>query len=172
MTHPYKEETMMRYVRLFLENFEEYLCAILTLVFIAVLSIQVFMRYVLQGSISWSEEVSRYAFIWMMFLSASLASQKRTHIRVTAPLLLLPEKYRTYILMISDSIWVFFNCVVVYLSTLQVKSMFQFKYLSPSLQWSMAYIYMIIPIGFALMTVRIIVGYVRQFTGKEDGYKI
>jgi hypothetical protein len=30
--------------------------------------------------------------------------------------------------------------------------------------------FLVIPISFALMTVRIIVGYYRQFTGKEEGY--
>ena len=68
-------------------------------------------------------------------------------------------------------VWIIFNVVVTYHSITMVKNAFQFIYFSPSLNLNMAYMFLVIPISFALMTIRIIVGYYRQFTGKEEGYQ-
>ena len=44
--------------------------------------------------------------------------------------------------------------------------MMQFTYISPTLGWSMAYVYMIFPLSFAAMTVRIIqVNYLKLVKG-------
>ena len=50
---------------------------------VLVLILQVVFRYGLQTGLTWSEEVSRFAFIWFVYLSASLAAQRGAHIRVT-----------------------------------------------------------------------------------------
>ena len=49
--------------------------------------------------------------------------------------------------------------------------MFEFTYFSPALDWSMAYLYLIFPIAFSLMTIRIIqVNYLRFFSNHRlDG---
>ena len=152
------------------DNFEDYVSAVAMVMMVSILFAQVFTRYVLQGSITWAEELSRFAFLWMMFLASSLAARHRSHIRVTAPILLLPKKMRLYVILLADVIWVIFNVVVAYQSIVMVKNAMQFIYYSPSLNLNMAYMFMVIPISFVLMTVRIIVGYYRQFTGQEIGY--
>jgi len=152
-------------------NFEDYVSAVAMVMMVSILFAQVFTRYVLQGAITWAEELSRFAFLWMMFLASSLAARQRSHIRVTAPILLLPRKMRLYVIVLADIIWVAFNVVVTYHSIVMVKNAFRFIYLSPSLNFNMAYMFLVIPISFALMTVRIIIGYYRQFTGKEEGYQ-
>ena len=49
-------------------NFEDYVSAVAMVMMVSILFAQVFTRYVLQGSITWAEELSRFAFLWMMFL--------------------------------------------------------------------------------------------------------
>ena len=151
-------------------NFEDYVSAAAMVVMVSILFAQVFTRYVLQGSITWAEELSRFAFLWMMFLASSLAARNRSHIRVTAPILLLPKNMRLYVIIFADIIWVIFNVIVAYHSIFMVSNAFRFIYFSPSLGLNMAYMFLVIPICFVLMTIRIIVGYYRQFTGKEIGY--
>ena len=41
---------------------------------VVILAAQVFFRYVLHTGLSWSEEVSRFAFVWFVYISASLAA--------------------------------------------------------------------------------------------------
>ncbi len=49
----------------------------------AVLMLQVLARYVLQVSIPWTEEVSRYLLMLMTFVGAALALRDRQHIAIT-----------------------------------------------------------------------------------------
>jgi C4-dicarboxylate transporter DctQ subunit len=48
-------------------------------------------RYVFGFSISWAEELSRYSFIWLVFLGAALCSKHGRHICIDALVLLLPS---------------------------------------------------------------------------------
>lgn len=41
------------------------------------------MRTVFHNSLSWSEELSRYIFIWQIWLGASIALKEDEHINVT-----------------------------------------------------------------------------------------
>jgi TRAP-type C4-dicarboxylate transport system permease small subunit len=145
------------------ENFEKYFCAFILTVMVICLGAQVFFRYVLQAALTWSEELSRFAFVWVIYLGASMAAMERAHIRVTAPQLLLPAEYRHYATLFADFIWVLFNLFFAYQGVLQVKHMFRFTFISPAMQWNTAFIYCIIPIGFALMSFRIVQGYWRDY---------
>lgn len=46
----------------------------------AVSFVAVIFRYVLNDSLTWSEEFARYLFIWMVFLGAAIAARRRAHI--------------------------------------------------------------------------------------------
>jgi len=46
-----------------------------------VVLLQVLMRYLFAQPNPWSEEVSRFCFIWLSLLGASLAVEKRSHFR-------------------------------------------------------------------------------------------
>mgnify|MGYP003608844836 FL=1 len=47
-----------------------------------VIFLQVIFRYFLLQSLSWSEEVARYLFVWLTFLGASVVARSRSHITV------------------------------------------------------------------------------------------
>jgi len=44
--------------------------------------LQVIFRYIFKESLSWSEELSTYFFIWLTFIGASIATREKTHINV------------------------------------------------------------------------------------------
>ena len=69
-------------MRKFIDNFEEYFC-VWSLAFMTILVfIQVVMRYVFRNSLSWSEELARYIFLWLSWIGASYAVKERSHFRV------------------------------------------------------------------------------------------
>lgn len=49
------------------------------LVMVAVVTAQVFCRYVLNHSLFWSEELARYLLVWLTFLGATVAYHRRVH---------------------------------------------------------------------------------------------
>ena len=51
---------------------EEYFLVYSLILMVALVFIQVIMRYIFNNSLSWSEELVRYIFIWQIWLGASL----------------------------------------------------------------------------------------------------
>ncbi len=49
---------------------------------VVLIFIQVVMRYVFNNSLSWSEELARYIFIWQIWLGANVGIRMKRHIRV------------------------------------------------------------------------------------------
>lgn len=68
------------------------LLAFIILLIVLIMSVQVLFRYVFNNSISWSEEVVRYLFVWMTFLGAAVCFRDRMHIRVDYFKDVLPKK--------------------------------------------------------------------------------
>jgi len=50
---------------------------------VIIIFMQVIFRYLLKQSLSWSEELATFIFIWLTFIGASVASKERAHINVT-----------------------------------------------------------------------------------------
>ncbi|MCJ8141800.1 TRAP transporter small permease [Ancylobacter sp. A5.8] len=53
---------------------------------------QVIARYALANSLSWSEELGRYIFVWITFLGMAAAFQSKAHIALDFLVSLLPSK--------------------------------------------------------------------------------
>ncbi|MEO4041874.1 TRAP transporter small permease [Hoeflea sp. CAU 1731] len=122
---------------------------------VVVLAAQIFFRYVLHVGLSWSEEISRFAFVWFVYISASVAAQRGAHIRVTLFARLLPVSERLTFLL-ADIIWIIFNAFVVWAGILLIQRTLTYPVYSTSLFLPLAYIYTVIPLAHALMIVRIV----------------
>ena len=138
------------------DNLETIVANFCLVILVSLLGLQVFSRYVLQMGLSWSEELSRFSFIWFVYISGSLAVQRGRHIRITALVDRFPSQIKYGIRVFADLIWVFFNGVIVVAGIMLVNKMIQHPMFSSSLYISMAYIYSVIPLAHALMIGRII----------------
>jgi TRAP-type C4-dicarboxylate transport system permease small subunit len=61
-----------------------------------VMSLQVFFRYVLNDSLQWSEEISVWLQVWMVFLGAAVLTRENAHVTVTAGIARLPPAARAW----------------------------------------------------------------------------
>jgi TRAP-type C4-dicarboxylate transport system permease small subunit len=154
------------FIKRLLDNVENYICQFLLSFFIILLFIQIIFREVFSMNISWGEELARFSFVWFVFFGASFAARLAAHNRVTIQFRWFSKKTANYIEAFADLIWIVFNIVIIYKSIFLINSMLQFPYISPTLGWSMAYIYMIFPLSFSVMTIRIIqVNYLKIVKG-------
>ena len=58
------------------------ICSSLCLGLTVIAFAAVICRYVFNSSLTWSEELTRYMFIWVVFLGAAIGVRERTHIAV------------------------------------------------------------------------------------------
>lgn len=64
------------------EYLEEFIMVVLLIAMSVIMGIQIFCRYILGASLSWSEEITRYLFIWSAFFSVSLCTKKCISIKI------------------------------------------------------------------------------------------
>ena len=102
-------------------------------------------------SISWGEEVTRFAGIWSVFLVAGLTIRQGAHLGVDFLTIAFPPRARTLVRLVNGVlILAFSGLLLVYGLRLAADNTGQY---SPALEWSMGAVYLCIPIGAALMIV-------------------
>ena len=152
----------MRYLGLVERYFEAFFMVVLMFLISVITGLQVFSRYVMNDAISWSEEVCRYMFIWMVFFGISYAIRQRRHIRILALYVILPEAGKKALLILADLLFLLFVVLLIFNGVELCTKIFELGQLTPSLEFSMAYIYSSLPIGFFLAALRLMQGlYIR-----------
>jgi TRAP-type C4-dicarboxylate transport system permease small subunit len=138
------------------DNLESYICRTLLAVFVVLLFAQIVSRELFNYSFSWSEELATYMFVWFVYFGASYAAKLYAHNRVTFQFNKLPKRVADYIEGLADLFWIAFNVYFVYLSYNFVFFKMNAFWKSQTLGIPMKYVYLILPIAFTLMTIRII----------------
>lgn len=152
----------MKVIKWLDEHLEELLLVIFFSVMVTVIFIQVVMR-ITGNSLSWSEELGRYCFIWIVYLGISYGVKKQRHIKVDVMLMLLKGKAKVGLTIVANLLFlVFCISVVNYGSDIAVR-LLEFGQKSPALQIPMGVVYMATPIGMGLAAIRIIQNLIVQF---------
>ena len=96
-----------------LENLLNILMAVALAVMVVLVFSNVVLRYAFNSGITWSEEMSRYLFIWLTFLGAIGAFKNKEHLGVDMLLKRLPNKMKKVFLAISDLMILFVLLLVL-----------------------------------------------------------
>ena len=134
------------------DHFEEILLVILFATMVAVIFLQIIMRYVLNNSLTWSEELGRFIFQWLTWIGISLGARLGQHIKISILTDRLPRKIAHASNVISDLI-VIAICVITVYYGVEIAKLFvgtKFTTIKISLAWG----YSALVVGCTLMTVR------------------
>ena len=160
--------TSLRKSLTWLNDIETLVCEWLLALFVVLLFAQILARQLFGYSIAWSEELSTYMFVWFAYLGAVVAAKMSAHNRVTVHMQFLPKWMAKTLMTVADLLWVAFNLYFVWLSYDFVFNRMNLFWKSQTLGVPMKYIYMILPIAFALMSVRVLWNtYLSVFKGEE-----
>jgi len=139
------------------DKFEEYLLVGSLVLNVIIVFAQVIMRSVFNYSLSWSEELSRYIFIWQTWLGASIALRDNEHIKVELLFnFFKSERAKNIIKIIASIIWFVF-CVFLVLNGFELlQSMARRKALSSGMRIPLTFVYASLPISSLLICLRLI----------------
>ncbi|NMG28552.1 TRAP transporter small permease [Aromatoleum evansii] len=152
----------------FISNIEEYLCEALLAFFVVLLFVQILLRQFFQYSLPWGEELATYLFVWFAYLGACVAAKMSAHNRVAFHFKFFPPIVKKVSEAFADLLWVGFNLYFAFLSYDFVFNRMNLFWKSQTIGLPMKYFYMILPIAFVLMSIRILWNnYLSLFKGVE-----
>ena len=136
------------------DNLEEFIIIPLIFAMSIIIFIQVIARYVFQNSLTWSEELARYLFVWLVYFSVSFTARRQKHIRIDAAINLYPKKLRPYVEILSEVIVLAFSIFIAVTGVTVFHKIAWSGQMSPAIGLPMQIVYAAPMIGMALTAIR------------------
>lgn len=130
---------------------------------------QVVMRYVFHNSLSWSEELARYLYVWITWVGVSYSAHNGTHLRITMIKDRLPKGGQHALELFITIIWVCFGIFICIQGLSAIQTIASFGQKSSALRIPMQYCYFSIPVGMVLMCIRLIESAIKSFKKNTEG---
>lgn len=158
------------------EHFEESILGVLLFVMMMIMGVQVASRYVLGNSLSWSEEITRFCFIWTGFISISYCIKNSSNIKIEQFVDLFKNiadgKIVVLITLITFAIEIVFFGYVFPFAFHYVHSAYLSQATSPACGIPMWMIQSITVFSFGLCEIRLIQNFLKTFAqlkGEKGG---
>lgn len=146
----------MKVVRYIDDNLEKILVILLLGAMSLIIGFQVFMRYIMKASLSWSEEVARYMFIWLTYIGISYGVKTNRHIKVDAAMYIFPKGLRKYVAILGNLLFLAFALIIVKNSIATSGKILSLGQASPAVGIPMGFVYMAPLVGFAIVVLRLL----------------
>ena len=138
------------------DNLEEFLLIPSFAFSVILIFVQVVARNVFSNSISWSEELARFLYVWQVWLGISLCAKKRTHLRITLLSDLIKGKAANVFHIFVDVVVLVFSVMMTASSVKLVAQIAATNQTSTAMGISMAIPYAGITVGAILLVIRMI----------------
>lgn len=157
------------------QNIERILLMVTLIVIIVLMTYQTLGRYILVSvlgmniNLSWTEEASRFIFIWMTYLAVPISIRNRNMIRVTALVERFSKRWQDALWVTSDALFFVLGGAIFYYGVRHIQMLMTFPQTTAVLGLQYSLVYLILPIGFGLILLRLGQDLYRMVT--ENGYR-
>ena len=134
---------------LLIDNLAKTVVGLLFGVLLVVGAAQVIARYLFNAPLDWSEELLKFAHIWLVFMAIPIAYDRGSHICVDMVLLHTPKIWQSLFAVVVDLLWLGFAILFIYYTwvIMGVSS----RQTSPALLIPMSYVYFGVVLGTAYL---------------------
>lgn len=157
-------------VRAFVERGEEILLALLLAAMTLLTFIQVVLRYVFNSGLIWALEGTTYLFGWLILLGMSYCVRVHAHIGIDLAVKALPPVARRVAGLVAIGLSLLYAGLMAYGAYHYVARLHTLGILAediPVQRWLLA---IVLPIGFALLGLRLVEQGWRVWTGQGEGF--
>ncbi|MCL6558904.1 MAG: TRAP transporter small permease [Firmicutes bacterium] len=127
-----------------------------------VVFLQVVFRFVIKGSLPWSEELARYLMVWATFIGAGLAAANNAHIGVEFFVKLFGPRASKFFLTLTYLVVMATSLVLVNYSWVIVNYQINTGQVSPAMAIPMVIPYLALPVGIIYMAICFTLAYCRN----------
>ena len=137
------------------DSLEETLMVITLILMTVIMGIQVFSRYALGASLSWSEELTRYLFVWEGFLSVSYCTKKCISIKIEQFVAMFPRRGKAIFKLVNHTFELIFFFYLIPFAVKYLISAVESGQVSPACHIPMFYVQAAPLVSFVLVAIRI-----------------
>lgn len=150
-----------------LDRILKYALTLLSVVLTVSVFLQVLIRFVFKHPLPWTEEIARIAFVYCIFVGATIAVRENSHLQVDFLLVILPKpvaRAAVFLGMLLVGVFLVFvtwqGVVLVLATGVQM---------SPVMQVPFKYLYLILPVSGAIMLLYLVANMLALIRGKGEG---
>ena len=129
--------------------------------------LQVLIRFVFKYPLPWTEEIARIAFVYCVFIGATIAVRENSHLHVDALLVVLPKKVASALVFLGMLLVGVFLIFVTWQGIVLVRA--TGVQMTPVMQVPFKHLYLILPISGALMLLFLVANMLALLRGKGEG---
>lgn len=151
------------------DSLEEFLMVVSLILMTIIMGIQVFSRYVLGASLSWSEELTRYIFVWAGFLSVSFCTKRCISIKIEQFVAMFPRRGKAVFKLVNHTFELIFFFYLMPFAVKYFMSAVESGQVSPACHIPMYYVQAAPLVSFLLVSFRIMQRWYIEFQTVRKG---
>ena len=144
----------------------DYLLALLLALMVILVFGNVVLRYGFNSGISASEELSRYAFVWLTFLGAAVALYRRQHMGINSFVKMLPKAGQVVMAVIGEVLML--GCCGVLVAGSVSQAIINHETLSPGTNLPVSLLYVPAAVSGVLMCMVLLFSLYRLLCGNSS----
>ncbi len=140
------------------------LLIVLLTAMVGILMAHIVFRYVLNNSLTWSEELLKILLVWFGMLSVAVLAARREHVAIVVFKNLMPKKLSAFWTKFTQGLTVI-ACILLIVLGFTYCQTAGFR-LTPALRIPYLYAYLAIPVGFIFVALFELRNFLVDVTGK------
>lgn len=154
------------------KNAERWMLLVFYVMLVLTMAIEVLRREIFAYSSIWGEEIVRYSFIYLAWIGAAAAVKERAHIRIDVLMHYVGPRVKALLYIFGDLVMFAIAAIALYWSWETVHVSWKFGSVSHGLRISMVWFFMAVPLGFAIMILRLTQSLLRDTRSLRDGTSV
>ncbi|WP_338946764.1 TRAP transporter small permease [Fusobacterium canifelinum] len=152
-----------------LDKLEEAILVGMFTLMVIIIFVQVIMRYIFNNSLSWSEELGKFLFVWISWLGISIGAKRKEHIKITMFIDRCSPQLKFMCDILSEFVVLVICAITAYYGVELVISQSQIFF--AGIKISMSWGYLSVVLGCFIMMIRNLIIIKETFTTFKKGGK-
>ncbi|MBJ3761948.1 TRAP transporter small permease [Maribius pontilimi] len=159
----------MKFLNALNKNGERWALLVFYVMLVTTMFIEVLRRELFSYSSIWGEEIVRYSFIYLAWIGAAAAVKERGHIRIDVIMEYVGPRPKAILYIFGDLIMFVVSIIAFYWSLESVLVSAKFGSVTHGLRISQVWFLSAVPIGFALVLLRLVQSFLRDIQDLRAG---
>lgn len=134
-----------------LDKIEDTVLITMFMAMVGVIFFQVIMRYFFNNSLSWSEELGKFLFVWLSWLGISIGHRRKEHIKITLLIDKLPYKLKKSAEAITELILIVICGITMYYGVAMINIQMNVPYAGIKISTAWGYLSLVLGCGIFII---------------------